>query len=85
MWLNGHRHRIDIAELHLQHLDRLFASGEGNEETASMLDDVRVVDVAPSDEVEHLGEDDPIGTDGERERIALLWIGIGDEDLAAIG
>ena len=80
----GHVYGFDVAELHLQHFDGLFAAGESDEEAAFVLDDVRVVDVAAADEVEHLGEDEAVVADGERERIALLRVGVGDEDVAAI-
>ena len=33
-WLFGHLHCIDIRELHLQHLDGLFTTGEGDVEAA---------------------------------------------------
>ena len=49
-----------------------------------VLDDVRVVDVPAADEVEHLGEDEAVGADRERQRIALLRIRIRDEDVASV-
>lgn len=67
-WHCRHGDRVDIAQAHLQYFHGLLSTGEGNVKIPFMLNDVRIVDLATTDEVEHLREDEAVGADGERER-----------------
>jgi hypothetical protein len=59
-FLDFHFDLIQIGEAYLEHFYRLLSAGEGDEDVAVVLEDMRIIDPATTDEVNHFVKYDSV-------------------------